>query len=304
MTALATNPAGRGKLIPHEIDGHRVGFFPGSSLIYAEGHPGEAGTLASPLVLEDRCRALHEAISDVGVPLPKLRARRGSPFLPGFEDREGDAGIRRLDPAVDVACEEGSGGMALLTGVASLDSGRLDRDVRYNGRSIGTVSWLGARGKLARVYDKGVESGSAPRGERIRLEAQYRWARESRREASELTPQYVGGKFVQRFAPLWRASNGIKVVSRMAMIDRLREAVRAGDLTLSQAEQVLAYQALTHDGPLGVPRNTDWRRRRLIADSGFILADAVDQEEEVEVDLAEVLDAVMGTEAWERGAAS
>ncbi len=301
MEALATNNAARGKLIPDPIDGHRVGWFPGSSLIYAEGHPSDSETLGAAGALEDRCASLESAINDLGVPLPKGLNRRGGSKLFGLSDVPGHAGVRRLDVTVDVRCDTGQEGLAMLTGIAAVDSGRLDRDVRYNGTAIGTVSWIGARGKVARAYDKGLEARSAPRGELVRLEAQYRWPREMRREPRELTGSYVRDKFVQRFAPLWKASNGIKVVSQVTMREQLREAVATGELTLAQAEKVLGYQLLTagHTRNL-VDRQTDWRRRRLIAESGFVLADGAVFDEEVQVDLADVLEEAMESEVWER----
>ncbi len=297
MDALATSPSARGKLIPDEVDGHRVGWFPGPSLVYAEGHPGEGDALGRPGQLEDRCRSLESAILDLGVPLPRARARRGSALLE-TSDRPGLAGVRRLDVTVDVSCER-SEGLAMLAGVAALDSGQLDRDVRYNGSSIGTVSWVGARGKVARVYDKGLESGSALRGTRIRLEAQYRWTRDSRREPSELTAAYVRDKFLRRFRSLGAAANGIKVVGKMKMRDGLMEAVESGDLTMAQAEQVIAFQLFEAGGDRGrYSQPTRWRRRQLVERSGFVLADHL--AEEVEMDLGAAFDVALEADVWDR----
>ncbi len=302
MGALATRPVRRGMRLPEPVDGFQVGWFPGSSLVYAEGHPGSEGVLGAPNALEGRIERLTAALVDVGVVLPLGRAHRGS-TVAGVGDRPGLAGVRRMDATVDVEFEDTSHGLALLAGVAAVDAGRLDRDVRYNGLSIGTVSWLSARGKVARVYDKGAEANTAPRGGRIRLEAQYRWPREARRGPDELTAGYVREKFHQRFVPLWRAAsagNGIKVVGKMAMVDQLRAAVEAGELSWPDAERILGYQLLAAGEDRGmVQRHTAWRRRRLIEESGFVLADgrALD---DVDVDLAELLDEVMGTDAWER----
>jgi hypothetical protein len=307
MKALATNNAARGKLIPGEIDGHRVGFHASSSMIYAEGHPVDGDTLGDPESLQERWAVIEHAIEDVGVPLPKALHRKGSALL-GSSDEPGRAGVRRLDVTVDVTCSTGQEGLAVLTGVAAVDPGRLDRDVRFNGRGIGTVSWLGARGKLGRVYDKGVEAGSAPRGQLLRFEAQYRWPWGLRREPCELTSSYVRDMFAKRFTPVLRASNGIKVVTEVTMREQLREAVRSGELTIGQAEKVLGYQLLTAGGA-GldrelVGRQTDYRRRRLIAESGFVLADGAVFDEEVDVDLADVLEEALESETWERRAAS
>jgi hypothetical protein len=159
---------------------------------------------------------------------------------------------------------------------------------------------MGARGIVARAYDKGTESDTAGRGELVRLEAQYRWKKEARRDPGELDTPYVSQKFQSRFLPLWRASNGIRVVGTMAMRDELLEAIERGDLTWSQAEQVLGYQVLSanRDRAPGVSRKTDYRRRRLIEESGFILADGACLEN-VEVDLGAVFDEICGEECWQ-----
>jgi len=159
---------------------------------------------------------------------------------------------------------------------------------------------MGARGIVARAYDKGTESNTAARGELVRLEAQYRWNREQRRACSELDTPYVAQKFASRFVPLWRASHGIKVVGQMAMVDELREAIDRGDITATQAEQVLGYQLLAagRDRAPGMSRMTDYRRRRLVEESGFILAggDCLDN---VEVDLGAVFEEVCGPTPWQ-----
>lgn len=205
MEALATVPTKRGRFIPDSIDGHRVGWFPRSHLVVAEGHPG-GEVLGLPAELGVALRRLESATRDVGVPLPtaKSRVRWGDGAR-----RPGLAGIRRLDATVDVELPADEG-RALLTCMAALAPPRLASVVHREtgGRAVETVSWQGSRGKLARVYDKGIEANSAPRGTRLRLEAQYRWPADHRRDPAEMTASYVRDKFAGRFAPLWRATKG------------------------------------------------------------------------------------------------
>jgi hypothetical protein len=295
MTALATQPTARGKLIPGDVDGHRVGWFPSSQLVYAEGHPVD-DRLGSGSDLAPRLESLTTALGDLGVPLPLGRTGMTlSSDLSGVR-RPGLAGVRRLDVTVDFVGSSAEG-IAAMTGIAALEPPRADVAVRRHRGAIETVTWLGARGILARAYDKGVESGSHARGERTRLEGQYRWGVESRRDPAELTATYLRDKFVGRFAPLWKASKGIKVVGRMALVNEIRDQVEAGDLTVSQAEQVLGSQLLMAGGTR-YPHKTRQRRRRLVRETGLMLADGV--LEEVEVDLHDVLGEILETDAWER----
>ena len=301
IDALATVPSKRGRLVRDEIDGHRIGWVPSSRLVYAEGHPGADGRLARGEALSERLERLEGSLADYGVPIPTGRSARGSKIAQ-VDERPGRAGVRRLDITADLRCDNGPAGLAILAGVAALSPASLSSVVRRQrgGTAIETVTWMGARGIVARAYDKGTEANTAARGELVRLEAQYRWNREARRDPGELDTPYVAGKFASRFVPLWRASNGIKVVGTMAMVDKLRDAIDAGELTPAQAEQVLGYQLLAagrHRAP-GTSRTTDYRRRRLIEESGFILADGACLEN-VDVDLSAVFEEVLGEECWQ-----
>ncbi len=86
----------------------------------------------------------------------------------------------------------------------------------------------------------------------------------------------------------------------MTMVEKLREAVAQGELTAAQAEQVIGYQLLTAGAERtpGYSRPTRWRRRQLIQQSGFVLAG--EHQEEVDFDLSDVMDQVVGTDLWER----
>jgi hypothetical protein len=298
MEALATQPTARGKLIPDAVDGHRVGWFPASNLLYAEGHPAEEG-LAPAEALVPRLRALEGAIRDLGVPVESQGFRDPwdwERMRPTGERSPGCAGVRRLDVTVDLVADADHGA-AVMAGIAALTPARHDVVVRRGRRGrIETVAWMGARGLLARCYDKGVESGMAPPGERNRLEAQYRWGAQSRRDPAELSPSYVRDKFVSRFVPLWRASKGVKVMGAVGFVNELREAVKRDELTVAQAEQVLAFQLLGSVDQSAYNERTRRRRAALVRETGYVLANGV--MEEVEINLQDVLEEVMETPAW------
>jgi hypothetical protein len=293
LTAEATVAAKRGRWLPDPIDGHRVGWFPDSRMAVAEGHPDAEG-LCLPEQLCSRLSRLRDRIEEAGLELPESeRAFDGVGFA-------GLDGIRRMDCTVDFEVEA-STGIAVLGAIAALTPNRNLQPVirrQTGGPLVETVSWHGRRGIVARAYDKSVESNSGPRGTRPRLEAQYRWASGSRRGVEELTASYVRDKFVTRFAPLWRASKGVKIMGSTALAHELRQRVHCGHMTPGQAVSAAGYAFLAKaDVHLGA-RNTQWRHRRLLEDAGIVLDDVLDQAQEV--DLHAVLDEALETDAWER----
>lgn len=301
LDELATVPTSRGKLLPDAIAGHRIGWNPGAGMLFAEGHPGEG--LCAPDALPEALQTLQEAMVGAGVPVPP-----GVAFGDLYGGRgDGFAGIRRLDATADIAMGSPAEGLAVLAGVAAIvrDAPRGKCEVHFavDGRSVETVylKGLGGRKVLGRWYDKAAESCSGPRGSLIRPEDQRRWTKGTRRDAAELTAPYVRGKFQQRFAPLWQASKGVTVAGPIVLAQKLADAVEAGELTVGQAQAVAGELLLGNEFDVrGVKVSARTRRyRRAIARTiGVVLADGVLQE--VEVDLHDVLDQCLETDAWER----
>jgi hypothetical protein len=164
------------------------------------------------------------------------------------------------------------------------------------GRAIETVSWQGSRGIVARVYDKSTEALSGPRGTLLRFEDQRRWPSSSRRDLDELTATAVREIFCRRFQPLWRASRGVTVVSSTNAARRLAEAVEREVITAGQAVDAAGHLMLARAGVQLGHRSTRYRHRRIAESLGLVLADG--SADDVEVDLNEVLEGVMGTDAW------
>ncbi len=313
LASLATVPSKRSQLIPEPIDGHRVGWFPDSGLAFAEGRPG-GDTLASPDELPEALCRLESAMWDFGVTVEPARTRtkmRGRLALWDGPPGAGFAGLRRLDSTVDLALDDGAEGLSVLAGVASLlraSAGGQAQVIFQNGGrgAVETVYWRGSSGKrvLGRWYDKGVESGRAPRGQLIRPEDQRRYAKESRRSVEELTSSYVRSQFQRRFAPLWRASKGVTVGSVDRLAEQLRTRLETGRLTYGEAERLggaLLLQRVPEDSlppEARASRRTRYRRQAQLRDEGLVLADGV--LDDVEVDLHEVLGEVMESDAWGR----
>jgi hypothetical protein len=283
------------------VAGHRIGWFAPAGLLYAEGHPSPDG-LAPPAGLVSALDRVQTAMLAEGVPVPV-----GLPGVDVYGGRyEGFAGVRRLDSTVDLALESAAEGFAVMAGIAAVarDLPRSKANVWWD--SSGRVQTVGLHGygggkMLGRVYDKGAESGTAAPGRLIRPEDQRRWGKDGRRDVAELSAPYVRGKFHQRFAPLWQASKGVTVAGPVILAEKLAELVAGGDLTRGQARNLAGEMllGLVESAELRPSRATRYRHRSQMRRHGLVLADGVLQE--VEVDLAAVLEQAMDGAAWGAG---
>lgn len=170
----------------------RIGAYP-DGLVYMEGR-------AAAIVSQDRSdhsllpvQGIHAAervarrlVQDCGAPIPDETARLG-----------------RVDLAAELRFSDARAGSAFLHSLASLDvpwcKSRVDG---RKGDHIETVSFHGTRGATIylRAYDKGVESGTAPAGTRIRVERQRRFRKEREPSptdfaVSDIRRAYLGREF-------------------------------------------------------------------------------------------------------------
>jgi hypothetical protein len=116
---------------------------------------------------------------------------------------EDEARLGRIDLASELRFSRGSAGRAFLHSLSAADvpwcKSRTDG---RKGEGIETVSFHGTTGKTVylRAYDKGIESGTAPAGERIRVERQRRF-RKTREpslamlSSADLHSMYIGREF-------------------------------------------------------------------------------------------------------------
>lgn len=302
MQALATDRAPRSQLLPDKVAGHRVGWFPGTRLLFAEGHPAGEGSLCRSDELPASLERLSGCLRDYGILSPDF------PLLPVFAPEgprsrggEGFGGIRRLDSTVDLSFDHPIEGLAALAGVAALPLPRMKTQVmrEVGGRRVETVYFRGSSGKrvLGRWYDKGLESGAAPRGLRVRPEDQRRFPKESRLDVEAVASStYVRDAFVRRFEPLWRASKGVKVGGVMELAARLAELQDEGAITPSEAKRIAGHLVLDAAEAQRQSRSQCFRDRADARRHGLVLADGV--LDEVEVDLGEVLERALDSDAW------
>lgn len=268
-------------LAPETVLGHQVGFVPSADMLFLEGHPAVDG-LGCPDGLPETERALLRAVGEsIGVTAPR------------------PAGVSRLDATVTTAFTDPRHGRAVLSGIAALDHPR--QSVTVWGKPPETVYLrsLNGRRALGRAYDKGLEAGTAPAGELVRLEDQRRWPKALRRDVSELSASYVREKFQARFVGLWQASKGIRVASIPVLTRELNDRLAAGALSYREAERLAGFLLLDAGGAATGSRWTAQRRRRELREHGLVLAD--DFFEPVDVDLAPILEAALQTDAWGHG---
>lgn len=315
MDALATVPTRRGSLVLDPVAHHRVGWYPQSGMIYAEGHPADAlveedeepdGRLTSVRELGSCMDRLRERLWDYGIPAPE-QLRKYVP-VSGYDGPlkmhgPGFGGMRRLDITADLQTVPAAG-QAFMHGSFHLLrlSGSNAVQPYFKAGKLETVALRGSRGMLGRIYDKGVESGAAERYTLTRLEAQMRFTSDARLDprilaAETFGPDYVRSRFHNRFRLLFQAGEGVRIVTNVLELrDRLLSAVESRELTFGQAEKILGSQLLLSAGDrVPAHRNTLYRRRKLVAESGYLLCEG---EEPATVDFDELHAALDDAAVW------
>jgi hypothetical protein len=258
----------------------RAQWFPSWELLAVEGHPAE--------VLGRRGLAAGDELGRTfGVVRDVLRESVGVRQV-------ADVGLSRVDCTATFRFERPADGWAVLTGLHALDAPRMKPGAI--GRPIETVEWrsAGGRRRLARAYDKGVESGTAPAGTLIRLEAQQRFRDQWRHPAHLWNSERVADEFGRRFAPLQASTEGgLVVASERVVAEQLRELVEAGRLTPNAASTLLGHMACESVG-IRRPNRTTRRHRAALRRLGLALAlDGIEDGDRVDVDLAAILDGAL-----------
>jgi hypothetical protein len=189
------------------------------------------------------------------------------------------ARLGRIDLASELRFTDGSEGSAFLHSLSSLDvpwaKTRVDGK---KGSKIETVSFHGTRGKTIylRAYDKGVESGTAKPGIRIRMERQKRF-RKTAEPSSEAFQLYDLRKVFwgREFAKLVDLPSATVCDVRGAL-----EALTERCESYSQLERLAGYVVV--GGLIDYGRSTRYSRESEMRDLG-IFVDPGTQVERLEV---------------------
>ena len=212
-------PAGQGsaRLSRRQPGLGTVGVYPSASLLYVEGRAAALATRdeedhsLAPLHHLDRTQA--QVVDD----LTKLLGARP----------DTKTGLRRADLAGELAFDRGEDGCELLELLALIHSPRLKLDVirEAGGSRVETVYWRTPQRSVAvlRAYDKGVESGTAPAGERIRIERQLRYGG-SKRPMLEQWLEHDIGDLYSRPILTWLRGGGIAAGTADQLMRMLTDA--------------------------------------------------------------------------------
>lgn len=262
-----------------EAEGWRFGAIPALGLTWAEGHPAP-GQLASSAAIETAAAHVRELVDErFGV--------------------RADRGVARLDSTATHVFERDTEARAFLTGMAALQLPRCETTRR--GHPVHSVSWTHAQGarKLARCYDKGLERGGDP-WRHARMEDQRRFPSGARPIMEAVAePGYARGRFEARFGPIRKAVDGVKAATFPVVAQAIADEVRYGYRSPAEARQLAGSLVLFSGGVTDeIPRSTRYRWRAELREAGFVVVD--DLAEAVEVNLGEVLEAALESEAWER----
>lgn len=256
-----------------DVDGWRVDVNAGLGLVAFEGHP-TPGALAAPAEVLRAGEWVRERADEL------FGVRR-------------DRGVSRLDVTTTRPFERSVDARAFLAGMAAIELPRCESIRR--GSPVHSIGWAHASGRrlLARCYDKGLERGGSA-FESIRFEDQGRFSSSVGRPVIEQAadPEFQRRRLVQRFAPMARATRGVKAMTVPVLARAIAEEVEYGYRTAAQAKELLGSLVLLRSGAReAVPRATRYRWEARLREAGFVGVD--EWQESAEVDLGAELDAAL-----------
>lgn len=262
-----------------ELDGWKLGSIPALGLTWAEGHPAP-GELASSAQVLDASLLVGELVNE------RFGVVR-------------DRGVGRLDSTAEQVFGRDVEARAFFAGMAALQLPRCETTRR--GHPVHSISWTHAKGarKLARCYDKGLERGGDP-WERARMEDQRRFNSGARPPWEVVAePGYARDRFAARFGPIRKAVEGVKAATFPVVAQAIADEVRYGYRSPAEARQLAGSLVLFSGGVKDeIPRSTRYRWQADLREAGFVVVD--DLAEVVEVNLGDVVESAIESEAWDR----
>lgn len=172
--------------------------------------------------------------------------------------------IRRFDLAHEFAFDDGRDGLAFLNTVAGMCPARRKLDVwkGQDGQPQTVYVRQAKSGKVTeRLYDKGVESGSHPPGQRLRYEAQRRMPKADRYTPETLAALDLADVY-GRSLTAYLGDENVIAAGPNATLQQLAQAAASGELTIAKAERLIGtVQLLKEYGRSIYPCERQQRRR-------------------------------------------
>ena len=235
---------------------------PVGSLILAERGPGDERVILFPshgvLSVEGRLGAAlarsgtnHDLLPAQRLPDARrawegmLRDRLG--FEPG-----GVCEVRRYDLASEVIFEDGRDGLAMLRTLGGMcpAGARLEVVKGADGQPQTVYIKTPKRWVVQqRFYDKGVESGSHPAGQRLRLEAQMRPPKAKRYQPEVLASLDLRTHFIKRMESYVTGTNatGVVAAGTEAAVSEILGSVAREELSMAKAERLIGSMVVLRE---------------------------------------------------------
>jgi hypothetical protein len=178
-----------------------------------------------------------------------------------------DGELRRYDLAYELRFDDGRDGLAFLRTVAGMQAAGRKINVHFSqDGQPETVYWrTPKRGVVTeRIYDKGLESGSDGRGQRIRIEAQRRPQKSRRMRPGVVARLDLAADFGRTMEPYLGAEQVIAAGSDGAVFHLAQRAAR-GEISWARAERMIGSVALLREFGRSVYPDDRQARRRLQA---------------------------------------
>lgn len=287
LAAAPTIPYARGQLLTDRTpSGMRVMSWPEMGVVKVEGRLAAAidkSHQSHRLAERDELRQIGDVMSDE---LEELLGCRPSTRA---------VGVGRYDLVTERDFQDGNDGRQLLRAMRALCPPRCKLKVHSTPMGVETVTVLSGRRSIFRAYDKGLESGTAAPGERIRFEAQVQRAKAARQGPNATAESDLRAAFGRTIEPFMQGAP-VTVTTASGVVDQVAEKLSTGELSVAKAERLVGAAELLRRYGRGIYVD-DWRsarRLRDLRDVGIAIDDQLP--EGTTVPVSELLQAAL--EEW------
>lgn len=261
-----TNGPSGSVLIDKPVNGMRLGCFPGTALIFAEGRLG---------AMLARSGDEHRLMNACLLPTGESRFHEALRLL-GFELEPELARVRRLDLAAELRFTKTADGTSFMRALASLDVPGLKRDVWIGkGGVIETVYFrTPKRGQVRlRVYRKDLEAKIKGQGVIVRVERQVRYSKAQQQTSERVSGSDLSALFEGRLEVLARGSGSVVVSNLSGAQEMILKRCEEQAISPRKAERMLGtLTLLDHFGREWWDKAyTVARRERELQDLGIVL---------------------------------